>query len=89
LEEQSLMIRAVLKNGILQPLDPPPAAWSDGRELRVEEAEPSADDLDQWYRDLDALVGRLDPGDHPRLEAALRNADEQAKALVRRQMGLD
>lgn len=83
------MIRAILKNGILEPLDPPPAAWRDGRELHVEEGEPSTDDLEAWYRDLEALVARLDPDDSRRMDAALRQADEQAKALVRREMGLD
>lgn len=83
------MIRAILKNGSLEPLDPLPAEWQDGRELHVEEAEPVPDDLDAWYRDLEALVAKLDPGDSRRIDAALRQADEEAKAVVRRQMGLD
>lgn len=83
------MIRAILKNGTLEPLDPPPAEWCDGRELHVEEGEPDADDLEAWYRDLEAAVAQLDPSDAQRIDAALLEADEQAKALVRRQMGLD
>ena len=83
------MIRAVLKNGMIQPLDPPPATWQDGRELRVEEAGPSSEDVDTWYRDLEAIVAQLDPKDHALLEAALREADIQVKAQVRREMGLE
>ena len=83
------MIRAILKNGILQPLDPPPDAWRDGRELNVEEGEPPATDLDAWYRELEAAIARLDDQDFQRMDAALRQADEHAKAIVRREMGLD
>lgn len=73
----------------MQPFDPPPAEWRDGRELHVEEGEPIADDLEAWYRNVEALVAQLDPDDYQRTEAALRQADEQAKAVVRREMGLD
>jgi hypothetical protein len=37
---------------------------------------------------LEALCAAGDPEDHRRLEAALAEADEQAKAMVRKEMGL-
>lgn len=88
------MIRAVFKDGVLHPLDPPPSEWLDGRELLVEEAsdvdaELSKEELRRWYQDLEEMVDKLDADDIERMEAAIREADEQAKALVRREMGLD
>jgi hypothetical protein len=37
---------------------------------------------------LQALVAQNDPNDCARVEEAIRAADEQAKAFVRKQMGL-
>ncbi len=85
------MIRAVLRDGLIHPLEPLPAEWSDGRELRVDEAEPSdhLDDLDQWYQELEALGAALyEPGEREQIQAIMEEADEQAKAIVRREMGL-
>jgi hypothetical protein len=36
------MVRAVLRDGVLVPLDPLPAEWADGRELVVEPADTPA-----------------------------------------------
>jgi len=84
------MPRAVLKNGVICPLEPLPPEWDDGRELRIESvAEEGEDqDIDAWYRELEALVAQNDPNDCARVEQNIRIADEQAKALVRKQMGL-
>ncbi len=85
------MIRAVLKNGRIQPLDPLPTDWTEGLELRIE-AGASPDDpelVERWSRELEQLGGaRYELGEREELEAMLKEADEQAKALVRRQMGL-
>jgi hypothetical protein len=83
------MIRAVFKDGVLHPLDPPPSEWLDGRELLVEEAETTPEDLDTWYREVKDLVAKIDPGDPARIEAALKEQDAEAKAWMRREMGLD
>lgn len=83
------MPRAILKNGVIYPVDPLPAEWVDGQDLLVEAVQPDpppADDL--WLEALDAMVACNDPEDLARLEAALREADEIAKAQVRRDMGL-
>jgi hypothetical protein len=82
--------KAVLKNGMICPLEPLPPEWEDGRELRVESADDDEEDhdIDIWYRELQSLVAQNDPADCARVEQAIRTADEQAKALVRKQMGL-
>ncbi len=84
------MIRAILKNGTIQPLDPIPRDWPDGVALHVDAAEPSDDveSIDRWYAEVNALAAQIDPRDMARLEAALREADDQAKMTVRREMGL-
>jgi hypothetical protein len=86
------MPKAVLKNGAIIPLEPLPANWVEGQELRVEATAESNDeedqDLDAWYQELQAMVAQNDPADFARVEQAIKEADEQAKSLVRKQMGL-
>jgi hypothetical protein len=87
------MIRAIVKNGKLKALDPLPPEWADGRRLTVEDEngqgaeEPF--DIDKWYETLEAMAAKSDPKDAERLEAALQDADAQAKAWMRREMGLE
>ncbi len=85
------MIRAVIQNGEIRALEPLPAGWSDGRQVIVEEAAGvPADDLEEWYRELQALgPAQYEPGERERVRAILDEADAQAKASVRRAMGLD
>jgi hypothetical protein len=84
-----LMPKAVLKNGIIYPLEPLPPEWPEGQQLRVEASFDEEDeDLDTWYRELQALVAQNDPNDWASVEQAIKTANEQAKALVRKQMGL-
>jgi hypothetical protein len=82
------MPKAVLKNGMICPLEPLPPEWAEGQELSVEAVSDDDQDLDAWYQELQALVAQNDPSDLARIDQAIREADEQAKALVRKQMGL-
>lgn len=86
------MVKAVLRGGLIYPLGPLPREWQEGMELRVEQAEAQGPGdtarLDEWYSALESLCAASDPEDEQRLEAALAQAHEQAKARVRRQMGL-
>ena len=84
------MVRAILEGGVIHPLESLPAHWADGRELVVQEAvdTPSAKDREAWSREVDALAAQIPPEDFERLEEALADADREAKAHVRRQMGL-
>lgn len=84
------MVRAVLENGSIRLLSQVPRNWPDCQELVVIEA-PSSDelrDLEDWSREIDDLAAALSPEDFDRVEAALAEADHEAKDLVRRQMGL-
>jgi len=82
------MIRAVLKKGKIQPIDPLPAHWREGQELVVEGCEPSDDPavIKKWHDELLALSAEIPPQDHARLAAAVDEQDRRAKELVRRDM---
>lgn len=84
------MIRAIVENGVIRPIDPLPADWSEGQLVRVEEAEPeNGPALDAWFQELQRLgPARYEPGEAEQVQAILAEADTQAKATVRREMGL-
>ena len=42
--------------------------------------------LDAWYEETEEMARQIPPEDHDRLEAALAEADREAKEYVRRQM---
>ena len=85
------MIRAILKKGKIRPLDELPAHWREGQELIVEGCEPSDDpaDIKKWHDKLVSLSAQIPAEDHERMAVALAEADRQAKATMRREMGLD
>jgi antitoxin (DNA-binding transcriptional repressor) of toxin-antitoxin stability system len=60
----------------------------DGREVIVEEADCIlTDELDEWYRELQALgPAQYDPGEREQVQLLLDEADLQAKTLVRREI---
>jgi hypothetical protein len=73
---------------VIQPIEPLPADWNDGRAVIVEDLEETADTLEKWTSDMDALTAELDnPEEWHRIESALAEADRQAKAQVRRVRG--
>ena len=83
------MIRAVVKNGVIQPIDPLPSDWNDGQTVVVEQQDETTDTLENWTRDMNALTAELDdPDEWQRIEVALAEADRMAKTQVRREMGL-
>jgi hypothetical protein len=83
------MIRAVVKNGVIQPTEPLPADWNEGCAVVVEELDETSDTLEQWVNDMNALTAELDdPEEWRKIESVLREADRQAKTRVRQEMGL-
>lgn len=83
------MVKAVFQKGVILPLSPLPAEWQEGQELLIQEfGSDGPEDWDAWERELEALAAQISPEDHLRVEAALAEADREAKDLVRRQMGL-
>ena len=87
------MIRAIVKNGVIQPLEPMPADWKEGREVVVDdltEHPPSeSDGFDNWLEDMKTLTAGLNnPQEWQEIEATLAEADRLNKDQVRREMGL-
>lgn len=84
------MVRAIIEDGVIGPLETLPTHWPDGRELVIDEAgdRPSVQDLEVWSQEVDALAAAIPPEDFEQLEEALAIADREARASVRCQMGL-
>lgn len=81
-----------MKNGAIQPLDPLPAEWEDGKELIVEEGEeeiPDAQSLAEWKREMDEAAAAIPLEEHERFLKALAEAEAESKAAVRREWGLE
>ena len=86
-----MVIRAVVEHGQIRLLEPMPSEWIEGRELCILEA--NSDEVlresDTWLLEMDALTSEaVDPEDWARIDAVLADANDQAKAYVRREMGL-
>lgn len=83
------MVKGVLRGGVIQPVSPIPESWAEGQELIIEEAAPAPEeDLDTWAREVREMASKIPLEEFDRLEAALAEADRQAKDLMRRRMGL-
>jgi hypothetical protein len=85
------MPRAILKNGVIYPLEPLPPEWADGQELEVEPIQPadeSPEAIERWAREMEALCADSDSEDEERMLAAIAEERREAKAQARREMGL-
>jgi len=52
----------------------------------MREADPAGpEDWDAWEQEIERLAAKISPEDHLRVEAALAEADREAKEFVRRQ----
>jgi hypothetical protein len=85
-----MTIKAVLRDGHIQPLEPLPSEWKDGQELVVEQPEPASAlaEVGAWAKDLDAATARLSTEEHDRFRQALDDIERQSKDVVRREWGL-
>ena len=84
-------IRAVLRDGVICPVEPLPRGWVEGQELTVLAPEPLDDpeDIDAWHRETEALVKELiDEWEIATIEAELAEAGRRATVWARREMGL-
>ena len=84
-----MTIRAIVHNGSIQPLEPLPSDWAEGKELLVEDSTPAAvEDLHAWSRDIDEAARQLPGLDHERFREALDEVEHQSKEATRREWGL-
>jgi hypothetical protein len=85
------MVRAILRNGVILPVDPLPIAWGDGRELIIKEKNDpheSPESFERWFQEFDDMCAQSDPVEDERMMRALEEDHEQAKAIMRKHMGL-
>jgi len=85
-----MTIKAILRDGRIQPLEPLPRDWTEGQELVVEEPE-SADaeaEINQWATDLDKSTAQIPVEEHDRFLRALDEIERASKEAVRREWGL-
>jgi hypothetical protein len=90
--DEGTTIRAVVRDGAIQPLDPLPDRWAEGQELQVLGPGPldGPDEIDAWLQETEALAKEVyDPQSFAGFEAAIAEADRHAKAWMRREMGLE
>lgn len=86
------MLKATVRQGEIVPLEPVPSDWAEGTQLEIdiahEEQLALALDLDEWKRAMDALCADSTAADEAAMRQAIEAHREQAKAHVRREMGL-
>jgi hypothetical protein len=84
-----MTIKAVLRNGQIEPLEPLPTEWADGQELVVETDSVATNaQLANWMTELDTSVADLPAADHQQFQQALDEIERESKESVRRQWDL-
>jgi hypothetical protein len=90
-ERRPLVVKAVVRNGIIVPRDPLPEDWREGTEVEVakrEEAIERCNELDRWHAELEAIAAQGDPENDRLLDAAIGESRQREKELARRKMDL-
>lgn len=82
------MLKAVLRQGVIVPLEPVPPEWEEGTALEVARAGPAALDVDAWARSMDQLCADSPAEEEEAMRRAIDEHRQRAKAQMRRQMGL-
>jgi len=85
-----MTIKAILRDGRIQPLEPLPPDWIEGQELLVEEPASAGTQaqVDQWANDLDKTTAQIPAEEHNRFLRALGEIEQETKDAVRREWGL-
>jgi hypothetical protein len=85
-----MTIRAILRHGIIQPIEPLPQAWAEGQELVIEEPNglPREAELSQWAAELEAAAAQIPAEEHDAFLQALDVIERESKDATRKQWGL-
>ena len=77
------MLKAVVIQGEIRPLEPLPSDWREGQQLRIEKAddEKSLEEIDHDFAVLEKLCEAGEPAEEEQLERALQEARRLAKEL--------
>ncbi len=84
------MVRAILKDGLIQPTEDLPETWAEGQPLVIDVAEPkiAAEEIRAWSREIAAAAEMIPEDEHERFLAALEEERRGSKEQVRRAWGL-
>jgi hypothetical protein len=82
------MLKAVLRQGVIIPLEPLPPEWEDGAALEVVKADVPLVDIDAWAKSMNQLCADSSQSDEEIMHHAIAKHRQQAKDQVRREMGL-
>jgi hypothetical protein len=76
-----MTIRAIIRDGTIQPIEPLPPGWAEGQELIVEEPESRRPDADigRWAQELDAATAQIPAEEHDRFLQALDQIERESK----------
>jgi hypothetical protein len=82
------MLKAVLHQGAIVPLEPLPPEWEEGAALEVARAQAPPTDVDAWAKFMNQLCADSSASDEETMHRAIEEHRQRAKAQVRREMGL-
>lgn len=84
------MIKAIVKNGLIVPIDPLPADWNEGTAVQAEkqpdEAPCEIHPADAWMDEVERYAAMQDPDDDLRLQNAIDEERRIQKEMARRGM---
>jgi hypothetical protein len=82
-----MTIRAVLREGVIQPTEPLPPDWRDGQELVVEEPKRAVanEEIELWERQVEAAAEQIPAEEHDRFLRALDEIEQESKEAIRKQ----
>jgi hypothetical protein len=86
------MLRAIIKDGLIYPLDPLPPGWTEGQEVEITGEVVPPDDpesVERWYQELARVSAELaDPRAWTRIDERLAEVNRRARERVRRPFAL-
>ncbi len=83
-----MTIKAVLRTGVIEPLEDLPGNWKDGQSLRVADDEERADEgeIRAWAHEIEEAAARIPESEHQKFMEALAQQKREAKAYMQRAM---
>jgi hypothetical protein len=82
------MLKAILRKGVIVPLEPLPTEWEEGTALEVARVDTPQVDIDAWAKTMDQLCADSTAEEEEAMRGAIAEHRKQAKARTRREMGL-
>jgi len=74
-----MTIKAILRHGVIHPVEPLPPDWAEGQELLIEEPKTSHanTEISQWAQEMDAATAQIPADEHERFLTALEEIEKE------------